>query len=50
MTRTDRRGMAVSSLVSGGCIISGSEVRNSLLFTGCTQFLFQLEYVVALPM
>ncbi len=29
-----RRGSAVSSLVSGGCIVSGSEVRNSLLFTG----------------
>ena len=29
-----RRGMAVSSLVSGDCIVSGSSVRNSLLFTG----------------
>ncbi len=29
-----RRGSAVSSLVSGDCIVSGSEVRNSLLFTG----------------
>lgn len=29
----DRRGMAVDSMVSGGCIISGSEVRNSLLFS-----------------
>jgi glucose-1-phosphate adenylyltransferase len=29
-----RRGLAVSSLVSGDCIISGSEVRRSLLFTG----------------
>ncbi|MCA2011076.1 glucose-1-phosphate adenylyltransferase [Cereibacter sphaeroides] len=29
-----RRGLALSSLVSGGCIISGTEVRNSLLFTG----------------
>lgn len=29
-----RRGFAVSSLVSGDCIISGSEVRRSLLFTG----------------
>jgi glucose-1-phosphate adenylyltransferase len=25
--------MAVDSMVSGGCIISGSEVRNSLLFS-----------------
>jgi glucose-1-phosphate adenylyltransferase len=29
-----RRGMAVASLVSGGCIISGATVRRSLFFTG----------------
>jgi glucose-1-phosphate adenylyltransferase len=29
----DRRGMAVDSMVSGGCIISGSTVRNSLMFS-----------------
>jgi glucose-1-phosphate adenylyltransferase len=29
-----RRGFAVSSLVSGGCIVSGSSLRRSLLFTG----------------
>ncbi len=29
----DRRGMAIDSLVSGGCIISGSTVRRSLLFS-----------------
>ncbi len=29
-----RRGMSVSSLVSGGCIVSGADVRRSLLFTG----------------
>ena len=29
-----RRGQAISSLVSGGCIVSGAEVRQSLLFTG----------------
>ena len=29
----DRRGMAVDSMVSGGCIISGSKVRHSLLFS-----------------
>ncbi|MEI6096915.1 MAG: glucose-1-phosphate adenylyltransferase [Alphaproteobacteria bacterium] len=45
-----RRGMAVSSLVSGDCIVSGSQVRNSLLFTGCRTHSFStLEYVVALP-
>lgn len=29
-----RRGMAVDSMVSGGCIISGALVRRSVLFTG----------------
>jgi len=29
----DRRGVAVDSLVSGGCIISGATVRHSLLFS-----------------
>jgi glucose-1-phosphate adenylyltransferase len=29
----DRRGMAIDSMVSGGCIISGSLVRRSLLFS-----------------
>jgi glucose-1-phosphate adenylyltransferase len=29
-----RRGQAVDALVSGGCIVSGSTVRRSLLFTG----------------
>lgn len=29
----DRRGMAVDSMVSGGCIISGSSIRHSLLFS-----------------
>jgi glucose-1-phosphate adenylyltransferase len=29
----DRRGVAIDSMVSGGCIISGSRVSNSLLFS-----------------
>jgi glucose-1-phosphate adenylyltransferase len=29
-----RRGKGVASLVSGGCIVSGSSIRRSLLFTG----------------
>ncbi|MDD5299931.1 MAG: glucose-1-phosphate adenylyltransferase [Gallionella sp.] len=29
----DRRGIAIDSLVSGGCIVSGSTVRSSLLFS-----------------
>jgi len=28
-----RRGAAIDSMVSGGCIVSGSTVRNSLLFS-----------------
>jgi glucose-1-phosphate adenylyltransferase len=45
-----RRGMAISSLVSGNCIVSGSEVRNSLLFTGVRSHSYSsLEYAVVLP-
>ena len=45
-----RRGTAVSSLVSGDCIVSGSEVSNSLLFTGVRTHSFsKLEYAVVLP-
>ena len=46
----NRRGTAVSSLVSGGCIISGTEVRNSLLFTGVhTNSFAALDHAVVLP-
>ncbi len=31
----ERRGLAVDSLVSGGCIISGAHIKNSLLFSNC---------------
>jgi glucose-1-phosphate adenylyltransferase len=45
-----RRGSAVSSLVSGGCIISGTEIRHSLLFTQVhTNSYAVLDHVVALP-
>lgn len=45
-----RRGQAVSSMVSGGCIISGSSLFRCLLFTGVkTHSYAQLEGVVALP-
>ncbi len=45
-----RRGSAVSSMVSGGCIISGTEVRNSLLFTGVhTNSFSVLDHAVVLP-
>ena len=46
----DRRGIAVSSMVSGGCIISGTEVRNSLLFTEVhTNSYAVLDHAVVLP-
>jgi glucose-1-phosphate adenylyltransferase len=46
----DRRGSAVSSMVSGGCIISGTEVRNSLLFTMVhTNSYAVLDHAVVLP-
>ncbi len=45
-----RRGNAVSSMVSGNCIISGSEIKESLLFTGVRTHSFSsLDRVVALP-
>ncbi len=31
----DRRGEAIQSMVSGGCIVSGATVRKSLLFSNC---------------
>jgi glucose-1-phosphate adenylyltransferase len=45
-----RRGMAISSLVSGGCIISGAKVRRSLLFTGVRANSYcEIENAVILP-
>ncbi|MEL6799567.1 MAG: glucose-1-phosphate adenylyltransferase [Pseudomonadota bacterium] len=46
----DRRGMAISSMIAGGCIISGTEVRNSLLFTQVhTNSYATLDHAVLLP-
>ncbi|MEL6551528.1 MAG: glucose-1-phosphate adenylyltransferase [Pseudomonadota bacterium] len=46
----DRRGVAISSMVSGGCIISGTAVRNSLLFTKVkTNSYAVLDHSVLLP-
>ncbi len=46
----DRRGTAISSMVSGGCIISGTEVRNSLLHTQVhTNSYAVLDHTVCLP-
>ncbi|HSU06889.1 MAG TPA: glucose-1-phosphate adenylyltransferase, partial [Acetobacteraceae bacterium] len=45
-----RRGMAVSSLVSGGCIVSGASLRRSLLFTGVHVHSYaRIEGAVVLP-
>ena len=46
----DRRGMAVDSMVSGGCIISGAQVRHSLLFSNVKVNSYStLEDAVILP-
>ncbi|VAX12880.1 Glucose-1-phosphate adenylyltransferase [hydrothermal vent metagenome] len=46
----DRRGMAVDSMVSGGCIISGAKVRQSLLFSDvCVESYSSLNETVVLP-
>ncbi|MEM1387469.1 MAG: sugar phosphate nucleotidyltransferase, partial [Pseudomonadota bacterium] len=45
-----RRGSAVSSMVSGGCIVSGAKIRNSLLFTAVHAHSYSVcSEVVALP-
>jgi glucose-1-phosphate adenylyltransferase len=46
----ERRGQAVTSLVSGGCIISGAALRRSLLFTGVhVNSYASMENAVVLP-
>jgi glucose-1-phosphate adenylyltransferase len=46
----DRRGQAVSSLVSGGCIISGASLKRSLLFTRVHMHSFSsIENTVVMP-
>ncbi len=46
----DRRGMALDSMVSGGCLISGATVRHSLLFSNVrVNSHAVLQDVVALP-
>jgi glucose-1-phosphate adenylyltransferase len=46
----DRRGQAVDSMVSGGCIISGAKVRHSLLFSNVRVNSFTtLQDAVVLP-
>ena len=46
----DRRGTAVDSMVSGGCVISGATVRHSLLFSNVKVNSFALlQHAVVLP-
>lgn len=46
----DRRGMAVDSMVSGGCIISGAKVQGSLLFSNVRVNSYsELQDAVVLP-
>lgn len=46
----DRRGMAVDSLVSGGCIISGSHINRSVLFSEVRVNSFsEIDHTVILP-
>ena len=46
----DRRGMAVDSMVSGGCVISGSTIRHSLLFSNVKVNSYSLlQHAVVLP-
>lgn len=45
-----RQGSAVSSLISGGCIVSGAHIRDSLLFTRSRVHSYaQLQEAVVLP-
>ena len=47
---SDRKGEAIESMVSGGCVISGASVRKSLLFSNCKVESYSLvEQSVVLP-
>jgi glucose-1-phosphate adenylyltransferase len=46
----ERRGSAINSLVSGGCIVSGAEVRDSVLFSNVVAHSYAyVEQAVVLP-
>jgi glucose-1-phosphate adenylyltransferase len=46
----ERRGMAVDSMVSGGCVISGAKVHNSLLFSNVRVNSYsEVDQTVVLP-
>ena len=45
-----RRGLALNSLVSGGCIVSGASLHKTLLHTGCKVHSYaQLDGAVVQP-
>jgi glucose-1-phosphate adenylyltransferase len=45
-----RRGQAISSLISGNCIVSGASINRTLLFTGCRVNSYSaLDHAVVLP-
>jgi glucose-1-phosphate adenylyltransferase len=44
-----RRGMAISSLVFGACVVSGSLIRDTLLSTGVRVSYALVEHAVILP-
>ena len=47
--RADRRGIAIESMVSGGCIMSG-EINRSLLYSGCRVHSYtKVDWSVLLP-
>jgi glucose-1-phosphate adenylyltransferase len=46
----ERRGMAVDSMVSGGCVISGAKVQDSLLFSNVRVNSYsEVDHTVVLP-
>ena len=48
--RNGHQGVAVNTLVSGGCIIEGSQVRSSVLFSNCRVHSFcNIDQAVLLP-
>ncbi|MEM9172079.1 MAG: glucose-1-phosphate adenylyltransferase [Pseudomonadota bacterium] len=46
----DRRGMAINSMVSGGCVVSGAQLTGSVLFSNVTvEALSEIQDSVVLP-
>jgi len=50
LDRDGKHGMTVNTIVSGGCIVSGSHVKDSVLFSGVRVHSFcRIEEAVLLP-